>query len=561
MTLPRFDVNDFPIETDQPRIEVTLPVGRHVLELVVEDSAGLRSAPSTVVVTVEQSPPVINQIQPNNGTQGSIVRAEIRGENLLGISQVSFSGTGVTASILPGGTNNNVPVEITIAPQATLGGRSFTVTTPGGTATSPTGVQFTVQQNAPVVRSLNPTSGTQGTPSLQVIISGQNLSGAQDVTFSGTGVTLNRIISSDANTVTADIAIATNARTGARNFTVTTPGGRGSSPAGVDFTVLQAVPVITGINPTSGTPGSRVTATINGSNLAGASEVTFPGSGINVDRISGSSDTSVSVNLTIDPNAAVGSRSFTVTTPGGTANSPRNVVFTVQQAAPTISGISPNIGTLGDAVNAIITGSNLSGARAVTFSGAGVTARISGTGTDTQVPVAISIASGAATGAHTFTVLAAAGQADSGDSRVTFTVVGIRPTISPTIGPTIGPTISPTIGPFPTLRPTVTPVNPTLSPTLRPTIIPTISPTIRPIIESATISPNLAGISRAAITNTQPVDTVSGIGPTFRSRLESGGIQTVGDLANAQPAEVARLLGTTEVRAMSFIDSARNMAE
>ena len=177
------------------------------------------------------------------------------------------------------------------------------------------------------MRSINPTSGTQGTQSLQATISGQNLSGAQDVTFSGTGVTLNRIISSDANSITADIAIAANARAGARSFTVTTPGGRGTSPAGVDFTVRQAAPVITGINPTSGTLGSRVTATISGANLAGATEVTFSGSGINVDRISGSSDTSVSVNLTIDPNAGVGSRSFTVTTPGGTATKPHQRHF------------------------------------------------------------------------------------------------------------------------------------------------------------------------------------------------------------------------------------------
>ena len=48
-----YTIDDFPIETEQPEIEVTLPLGRHVLELVVEDSAGLRSAPDTVVITVE----------------------------------------------------------------------------------------------------------------------------------------------------------------------------------------------------------------------------------------------------------------------------------------------------------------------------------------------------------------------------------------------------------------------------------------------------------------------------------------------------------------------------
>jgi hypothetical protein len=103
MTLPRFDFNDFPIETDQPQIEVTLPVGRHVLELVVEDSAGLRSAPSTVVITVEQAAPIINQIQPNSGRPGETISAEISGQNLLGISQIAFTGSGVSATILSGG--------------------------------------------------------------------------------------------------------------------------------------------------------------------------------------------------------------------------------------------------------------------------------------------------------------------------------------------------------------------------------------------------------------------------------------------------------------------------
>src|ERR671914_214577 len=60
-------------------------------------------------------------------------------------------------------------------------------------------------------------------------------------------------------------------------------------------------------------------------------------------------------------------------------------------------------------------------------------------------------------------------------------------------------------------------------------------------------------------TDDQPVGTVSGIGPTFSSRLEEGGIRTVEDLASAQPEEVARLLGTGEERAIGFIDEARRL--
>ncbi len=47
-------ITKFPFETTEAKTEVTLPVGRHTLQLVVEDSAGLRSAPATVVIEVKK---------------------------------------------------------------------------------------------------------------------------------------------------------------------------------------------------------------------------------------------------------------------------------------------------------------------------------------------------------------------------------------------------------------------------------------------------------------------------------------------------------------------------
>lgn len=755
----QFNFNDFPIETDQAIIDVTLPAGVHTLELVVEDSAGLRSAPSTVVITVDQAPPVITGITPNIGTQGSTVRANISGANLLGISQVVFAGTGVTARILPGGTNTSAPVEITMATQATLGGRGFDVTTPGGTTSSPQGVQFTVQQNAPVITgitprngrqgtiftasiqgrnlsgatavavlgggvtatiqqggtdtnlpvqlviaqnaavssrqfsvttpggqtqspstvtftvaqavpiiaSISPNSGSQGTNSQNVTISGQNLSGATDLAFSGTGVTVNRITSSSNTRIVADIAIAAGAQAIAHTYTVTTPGGRATSPSGDEFTVRQAAPVITGITPASGQPGNRVNAVISGRNLSGARQVTFTGAGIIVNSISGSSDTSVSVSLTIGTNASPVTSAFTVVTPGGTARSPGNVVFTIQAAAPVISGIRPaggvqgvrtmrvsitgqnlagatgvtfqgtDIRTLqlvsstdtlvtanitisgtaaltrrsftvttpagrassprsvtfqvlaaaptlrtinpvsafpGQTINAVITGTNLTGATAINFSGTGVTGAISGRSTPTSVPITITVSRTAAAGARRFTIQTPQGLADSARFGLSFTVITIiLPTFSPTIFP-FTPIISATVGPVirATVSPTVRPViratiSPTVSPVIRATVSPTISPiistTVQPILRATTLSPTISRISAfttaASTTASQPVDAVSGIGPTSRARLEAGGINTIGDLANAQPTVVARLLRTTEVRARSFIDAARNL--
>jgi hypothetical protein len=56
---------------------------------------------------------------------------------------------------------------------------------------------------------------------------------------------------------------------------------------------------------------------------------------------------------------------------------------------------------------------------------------------------------------------------------------------------------------------------------------------------------------------TLAVDTVSGIGEVRSTLLEAGGIGTVGALANASPAEVARLANVSEDTATGFISSAQ----
>lgn len=93
----------FPIETDQPVIEVTLPVGRHVLELVVEDSAGLRSAPDTVVITVQRADAVAVAVAPVTaallaGGQQQFAAAVTGTSNTAVIWSVQESGGGTVSA-------------------------------------------------------------------------------------------------------------------------------------------------------------------------------------------------------------------------------------------------------------------------------------------------------------------------------------------------------------------------------------------------------------------------------------------------------------------------------
>jgi hypothetical protein len=271
-----------------------------------------------------------------------------------------------------------------------------------------------------------------------VVITGTNLAEATRVDFLGTGVSAT-IVRSDFNSVIVDITIAANAPPGDRIFTVTTrTGDRAQSPSGVVFTVLPAGPTITSIAPKQGTASATQPVVvkdvvITGTNLAEAIAVTFSGTGVTAAIVPGGvTPTSVKVDIIIAPNAPPGDRTFTVTTrTGDIARSPSSVVFTVLPAGPTITSIAPKQGTVSATQSVmvkdvVITGTDLAGATAVTFSGTGVTATIVSS-TPTSVKVKIKIAANAAAGARTFTVATPGGPADSGS--VVFTVLPAVPTI------------------------------------------------------------------------------------------------------------------------------------
>jgi hypothetical protein len=173
-----YTIDDFPISTEAPQIEVTLPVGTHVLELVVEDSAGLRSLPDTVVITVEPaavSDAAITGIEPTSALQGASVDMFISGTGLSEATGVVFYtklaikpliATLPTLITLPTVTKPtitlpttptlpliNVPdnsitseittrsdagigVKVTLSKSTTAGVRTFALTLPGGTVSS-----------------------------------------------------------------------------------------------------------------------------------------------------------------------------------------------------------------------------------------------------------------------------------------------------------------------------------------------------------------------------------------------------------------------------------------
>ncbi|MFC7059362.1 helix-hairpin-helix domain-containing protein [Halovenus salina] len=62
----------------------------------------------------------------------------------------------------------------------------------------------------------------------------------------------------------------------------------------------------------------------------------------------------------------------------------------------------------------------------------------------------------------------------------------------------------------------------------------------------------------AISTDTEPVETIKGIGPTYSDRLESNGLGTVAALADSDAETVAEAAQTSEGRASEWVKRARN---
>ena len=288
---------------------------------------------------------------------------------------------------------------------------------------------------APTLTSISPTSGLRGT-SVNVTLTGTNLSGTQSVNVSGAGVTVSNLADVNPTTVTATFTISNTAALTARNVTITTSGGTTGS---VTFTVTG--PTLASITPTSGQRATSVPVTLRGAGLTGATAVNVSGGGITVSGLTVVNDSTVTATFTVGAGAALTGRTVSVTTPIGTTNT---VQFTVTVASvPTLTSISPTSGARGTTVPITLTGTNLNGATAVTTSGGGVACTISGTPTATTVNASCVITAGAGLTTRNVSVTTPVGTATlTGSFTVTGpTVVAITPT-SGTHNTSVGVTIT-----------------------------------------------------------------------------------------------------------------------
>ena len=204
-------------------------------------------------------------------------------------------------------------------------------------------------QDTPTISSYTPTSGLTGT---MVTIQGSGFSGATAVRFGGVNATT-FTVNSDTEIVAT---VSSTSVTG--SVSVTLPFVTVSKS--IYFFTAPSLPVIDTFTPTSATTGDLVT--INGNNLLGVTTVSFGGT----PAISFTVNSAFRIEAIV---AAGTSGSVSVTSSAGTATK-SGFTFTAPPI-PTVSSFTPTSASTGQTVN--ITGTNFSGATAVSFGGTAAT--------------------------------------------------------------------------------------------------------------------------------------------------------------------------------------------
>jgi len=146
------------------------------------------------------------------------------------------------------------------------------------------------------------------------------------VKFNGVTATV-----SSATAYTLTVVVPAGATTG--TVTVTNANGTANSPS--PFMVAGSA-TITSFNPTAFTQGTTMPATIQGTNLANATAVTFTQPGLAATMVTGVTSTTLPVTLSVASTVPSGTYTFSVTTPEGTTASGA-VTVTVAQRVPSFA--------------------------------------------------------------------------------------------------------------------------------------------------------------------------------------------------------------------------------
>jgi hypothetical protein len=392
----------FTINSSTSITAVAPPQAAGTVDVTVQTPYGTSPAYTLARFTYLAATPSITSLSATSGTSAGGVTVTISGSDLTGTRQVLF-GT-IPADFV---VNDDSSITATSPVQA-AGTIDVPVVTPWGTSATGTQTHFTVSAapGVPTVTALSSSSGATGGGNT-ITLTGTNFTDATSVAFGGLTAT-----SYTVNSSTSITAVVPRGAAGTVNVTVTNASGTAASASANQYTFSTATPAVSALSAASGPTTGGDIVTITGTNLDGATAVSFGGTAATSFAVL--SPTTISA---VVPALSAATHHVTVTTPGGTSSTTSADQFqAVSAAVPEVGSLGTTSGTTAGGTTVVLTGTGFTGATAVMFGGVAATSftvnsdtQITATSpaqADGDVQVTVTTAAGTSSDATYFTYTA-----------------------------------------------------------------------------------------------------------------------------------------------------------
>ena len=333
--------------------------------------------------------PAVSSLSPSSAAAGAEAQTlTINGTNFMSTSTVTYNNIGHTATYV---SSMQLTISLSAADQATGGSYGVVVTNaaPGGGSSSR--MDFSVNNPAPSVSSLSPSSATAGAAAQTLTINGSNFMSASTVTYDNVAHPATLV---SATKLTISLSESDQATAGKYAVVVTNPAPGGGSSTPVDFRVDAGITVqITSpANPASVAVGGTLpltasvtnaqpdlTWTVNGDaspttsfgkvtgtypNFTYTPPAAIPGDENPVTLVATQTGTSAeaSLTVTVDPSA---SQPTPIAVTGGAAGA-TGIDFDLSSSSSLTLGLSDVGSCQGDTCSATVTGIEVSRSGAAT---------------------------------------------------------------------------------------------------------------------------------------------------------------------------------------------------
>jgi len=287
--------------------------------------------------------PALSSLSPLSGSTAGGTQVTLTGSNLLNTNSVTFDG--LSASFI---VNSDTSITAVTPNHPTPGVINVSVTTPSGSSTLTGGYTFITP---PLLSSVAPSIGSTA-GGLAVTLTGSNLTGTTQISFGGNLVTQFNVV--DSTTISA---LTPDHADGIVNIILTNPIGVTTLNNGFTY---ESAPILNNLSPVVGTTSGGTSVTLSGSHLANVTSVLFDGI---MSSFIINNDTTITATTPAHASATI---PVTVVNPIASTN--LNAAFTYQ-GSPTLTSISPTVGTIAGGTLVTLTGSNLIGTTQVSFDG------------------------------------------------------------------------------------------------------------------------------------------------------------------------------------------------